>query len=82
MSKLLDLSGASWNVQLVDAVFLPFEAQRIKGIPICVTNQEDCVSWPKCRIESYSVKSGYQLLCEAEANGAPSGSTDEGVKLF
>ena len=82
MSKLLDLSGAGWNVQLVDAVFLPFEAQRIKGIPICVTNQEDCVSWPKCRIESYSVKSGYQLLCEAEANGAPSGSMDEGVKLF
>ena len=82
MSKLLDLSGAGWNVQLVDAVFLPFEAQRIKGIPICVTNQEDCVSWPKCRTGSYSVKSGYQLLCEAKANGAPSGSTDEGVKLF
>ena len=82
MSKLLDLSSVGWNVQLVDAMFLPFEAQRIKGIPICVTNQEDCVSWPKCKNGSYFVKFGYQLFCEAKANGAPSGSTDKGVKLF
>ena len=63
-------------------MFLPFEAQRIKSIPICVTSQEDSVVWPKCRSRSYSVRSSYQLLCEAEAIGAPSGSTDEGVKRF
>nr|POF25638.1 hypothetical protein CFP56_17897 [Quercus suber] len=33
-------------------------------------------------IGAYSVKSGYQMLCEAEVNGVPSGSTNEGVKLF
>ena len=60
----------------------PYEAQRIKGIPICITNQEDCVSWPKCKTGLYFVKSGYQMLCEVEANGVPSGSTDKGVKLF
>ena len=38
--------------------------------------------WPKCRTVSYSVRSGYQLLCEVEATCAPSGSTDEGVKRF
>nr|POE62567.1 putative ribonuclease h protein [Quercus suber] len=67
---------------LVDAMFLPFEAQRIKGIPICVTNQDDCMAWPKCKTGSYSVKSGYQLLCESEAKEVPSGSSDEGVKHF
>ena len=40
------------------------------------------MAWPKCRTGSYSVKSGYQLLCEAKTIGAPSGSTDEGVKSF
>lgn len=63
-------------------MFLPFEAQRIKGIPTCITSQEDCVSWPKCKTGSYSIRSSYQLLCEAEANDAPSRSTDKGVKRF
>ena len=36
VSRLLVPNGASWNNQLVDAMFLPFEAQRIKGIPIFV----------------------------------------------
>ena len=38
VSRLMDPCGARWNDQLMDAMFLPFEAQRIKGIPICVTN--------------------------------------------
>ena len=79
---LLDPNGVGWNDQLVNAMFLPFEAQRIKGIPICVTSQEDCVVWPKCRSRSYSVRLGNQLLCEAEARGAPSRSIDKGVKRF
>ena len=82
VSKLLDPCGDGWNSQLVDAMFLPFEAQRIKGIPICVTNQDDCVAWTKCKTGSYSVKSGYQLLCESEAKEVQWGSSDEGVKLF
>ena len=82
ISKLLNSDGAGWNAQLVDSMFLPFEAQRIKDTPICVTNQEDCVSWPKCRTGLYSVKFGYQLLCEAEASCVPSRSMDRGAKLF
>lgn len=38
--------------------------------------------WPKCKTGSYSVRSSYQLLCQAEAIGAPSRSLDEGVKRF
>ena len=82
VNLLMDSNGASWKDHLVDAMFLPFEAQRIKSIPICVTSQEQSVVWPKCRTISYSVRSGYQLLCEAEVTCAPSGSTDEGVKRF
>lgn len=38
VSMMMDLSGAGWNEHLVDAMFLPFEAQRIKGIPLCITS--------------------------------------------
>ena len=62
--------------------FFLLRPNESKVIPFCVTCQEDSVVWPKCRTGSYSVRSGYQLLCEAEAAGAPSRSTDEDVKSF
>ena len=82
VANLLEPEGGGWNEQLVDALFLPFEAQRIKSIPLCVTDQDDCVSWPRCRLGSYSVKIGYQLLCENEMNSLPSSSDSDGVKRF
>ena len=66
----------------MDGIFLPFEAQRIKSIPLCVTNQEDCVSWSRCRSDSYSIKTSYQLLCENELNSLPSCSNFEVIKSF
>ena len=38
VANLLDPEGRGWNEQLVDDLFLPFEAQRIKSIPLCVTD--------------------------------------------
>ena len=40
VNLLMDPNGSGWNDHLLDAMFLPFEAQRIKSIPICVTSQE------------------------------------------
>ena len=40
VNLLMDSNGVGWNDHLLDAMFLPFEAQRIKSIPICVTSQE------------------------------------------
>lgn len=82
VEKLLTARGEGWNDQLVDALFLPFEAQRIKCIPLLVTDQDDCVTWPRCRSDVYSVKMGYQLLCETELNALPSSSNADEVKLF
>ena len=66
----------------MDDIFLPFEAQRIKSIPLCVTDQEDCLSWPRCRSGSYSDKTGYQLLCESEMNSLSSSSNSKVIKRF
>ena len=66
----------------MEALFLPFESQRILCIPLPVTDQDDCVTWPRCRTGVYSVKSGYQMLCENELRALPSSSNDVGVKRF
>ena len=50
----------------VDRCFLPFEAAKIKSLPVCMTPQEDILIWPKSKEGVYTVKSGYQLLCEME----------------
>ena len=66
-----------WNGVLIDKYFFPFEAQKIKSIPVCITPQEDILIWPKTRDGKYSVKTGYQLLREME-NSELASSLDSG----
>ena len=49
VANLLEPGEGGWNEQLVDDIFLPFKAQRMKSIPLCVTDQEDYLSWLRCR---------------------------------
>ena len=44
VANLLTPGGNGWDEQVIDALFLPFEAHRIKGIPLCVTDQEHCIT--------------------------------------
>ena len=62
--------------------FLSFEVSRIQAIPLCWTDQDDCLIWPGCKDGNYSVKSGYQLLCESETLGAASSSDSSKQNLF
>nr|POF00453.1 intron-binding protein aquarius [Quercus suber] len=66
VADLFEEDSGWWNGVLIDRNFLPFEAQKIKSIPICYTLQEDILIWPKSRDGNYSVKMGYQLLRELE----------------
>nr|POE93682.1 hypothetical protein CFP56_56268 [Quercus suber] len=76
VADLIDADLGWWNVYLLERVFLPFVAQKIKSIPLCLTPQEDTLIWPKTKDGQYLVKLGYQLLCARENSGAASGSTD------
>ena len=77
VADLIDADSGWWNVYLLDRVFLPFEAQKIKFIPLCLAPREDTLIWPKSKDGKYSMKLGYQLLCARESNGSASGSTNE-----
>ena len=67
---------------LIDKVFLLFEAQVIKSIPVCLTPQEDILIWPKSKDGMYIVKTGYQILCEREDKERASVSSFDAAKIF
>ena len=71
-----------WGVMWIDKCFLPFEATKIKSLPVCMTPQEDILIWPKSKEGVYTVKSRYQLLCEMEDKELASTSTTGGTKKF
>ena len=82
VSALIDPQTNTWNDNHVDRIFLPFEAQKIKAIPLCITDQPDCLFWPKSNDGAYMVSSGYQWLCSEENSGAVSVSNTERCRNF
>ena len=53
VADLIDADSGWWNVYLLESCFLPFEAQKIKSIPLCLTPQEDTLIWPKSKDGQY-----------------------------
>jgi hypothetical protein len=51
-----------WNRQLINNLFLLFEAEQILQIPITNLAGQDEFTWPKTMNGVYSVKSGYQAI--------------------
>ena len=60
---------------MVDQNFLLFEANWIKAILLCWTDQCDRIIWPDSPDGNYSVKVGYQKFCE-EADASNASSSD------
>ncbi|XP_074267371.1 uncharacterized protein LOC141590703 [Silene latifolia] len=58
-----------WDREKVRAMFLPFEADRILNIRLSKEPTEDGWCWDNERDGSYTVKSGYRLLCEEGSSG-------------
>ena len=59
---------------------MPFEAVKIKAIPIRSVAQEDIIIWPKNRDGSYTIKTGYQILCEEQSRDHASSSFPDVTK--
>jgi hypothetical protein len=54
----------SWDTGVIDQHFLPFEGSIIKQIPLTMEQNEDQLMWPHSKDGNYSVKTGYNLLCQ------------------
>lgn len=59
VSDLLLPNSKQWNLDLIDGVFLPWEAKVIKGIYVPEDNSDDSLIWPLTPSGAYSVKSAY-----------------------
>ena len=82
VDRLLDSKSQWWNTNLVDTIFIPSEAQKIKSIPVCHFAQKDFLFWPLSRTGMYQVRSGYHLLCDLYENDVASSSDTAGQKKF
>lgn len=57
-SDMIVRDSGWWNNYLLDNLFYPFEAQKIKSITLCNSTQNDYFSWPLTNDRDYSVKTG------------------------
>ena len=62
VSDLLLHNPKQWNLDLIDKVFYPWEANVIKGIYVSEDSIEDKLIWPLTPSGDYFVKSAYQML--------------------
>ena len=79
MATLMSSDRTCWNEQLVNSLFLPYEAQQIKAIPLCLVPQPDYLYWSVEKNGIYFVKSCYKLLCEESRREDASISNREGM---
>ena len=62
VSELILPATASWNEDLVRAVFLPIDAEAILRIPVCTRNIEDFLAWYPETKGKFTVNSAYRFL--------------------
>ena len=68
--SIINPSQKSWDVALLNRLFLPHEALLIQSIPLSLSPIEDKLVWPLNPSEIYSVKSGYKLLSQEVGDAA------------
>ena len=82
VSQLINPDTNWWNTSLIDKNFYPFEAQKIKSLPLPSFSQVDFLFWPYTNSRLYVVKSRYQLLCKECGSESASASNGAASKHF
>jgi hypothetical protein len=60
VSDYIDHTTATWNMEKVEEFFLPMDVDVIKGIPLCMCNQEDFWAWHFEKNGIFTVRSAYR----------------------
>ena len=58
-----------WNVDLVESIFLPVEAQTILGIPVSRFHSSDKLIWHETNNGQFTVRSAYHLAMSHQHGG-------------
>lgn len=65
VNELISQDFAYWKTQVIDAVFLPREADMIKSIPLSLQLLEDKLIWVENANGKFSVRSAYRFAMES-----------------
>lgn len=71
--SLMEDTGRTWDVEVIDDIFNSRDAQLIKSIPLPVHNNQDTWFWILDDNGKFTVKSAYRRL---------QGEVDDGYKMF
>ncbi|KAL8153365.1 LOW QUALITY PROTEIN: hypothetical protein V2J09_011125 [Rumex salicifolius] len=82
VSKLIDQHTRSWKADLVIELFLPFEARRVKSIPLSCLRCPDKKIWFLEKYDEYTVKSAYHLFNEESEYSPLSSSSRPGLDVW
>lgn len=69
VGELIDHSVGSWNNDLVRTYFMEDEVKLILGLPISFMRCKNKVIWHYSRNGDYTVRTGYGVALELQANG-------------
>ena len=64
VSELISQDSATWRTPIIDAVFLPHEADLIKSIPLSLHLPDDKLEWAGTSNGLFSVHSAYKVAVE------------------
>ena len=78
VSDLIDPKTHNWKEQLIDSIFLPEEAKKIKSIPFC-HNRQDSLVWLGTLTGSFTTRNAYQLMVNDK--NRVTGSSSNPVRL-
>ena len=64
VSELINPETDSWDEEILEEIFWPFDVQRIMHIPLARTMMEDFTAWHYTKTGTFSVKSCYYIEWE------------------
>ena len=83
VSELISHEPVGWKIQVIDALFLPHEADIIKGIPLSNHLPPDRLIWATTTNGTFSVHSAYRLAMESSrSKNAESCSDSSRLRSF
>lgn len=81
MDVLIDLQTRQWNASMADGIFVPYEAEMIKKIPLSQVLSEDVLYWLFSQDGRYNCQSSYRFLKDEENSDSPLVATNQDKEL-
>jgi hypothetical protein len=82
VDSLINFHSMSWNVPLLQEVFLPRDVELITQIPLSVRRPRDTLIWSGTKKGIFTVKSAYYMLLHQSSAGEAGSSSSRELSMF